>query len=58
MTDQSEKQAPATAAAVLSELVARKAAARGARAFGNSRESERVAAARSASKSKPAMRRG
>ncbi len=59
MNDPSDPSPPKTPAEVLSELVARKAAARS-----NSRspagadpQSERAAAARSAAKSKPAMRR-
>ncbi len=59
MTDQSDNtSAPKTAAAVLSELVARKAAARASRpaAGGSAKAFERAAAAQSASKSKPARR--
>ncbi len=59
MPDQTEDNAPKTATQTLAELVARRKSAQGGgatAALGGRRQSERAAAARSASKSKPALR--
>jgi hypothetical protein len=60
LSDQNDDTAPKSATQTLAELVARRKAAQGAGANagpGGRRQSERAAAARSASKSKPAMRK-
>jgi hypothetical protein len=58
MTDQSDDKPAATADAAKRALAMKQAAAKGAaQAFRGGRGSERAAAARSASKSKPAMRK-
>jgi hypothetical protein len=63
MSDQNNDDAPKdpkSATQALAELVAKRKAAAAAKdgPRGGARESERAAAARSASKSKPAMRKG
>lgn len=61
MTEPSDPAAPPKSASEkLAELVARKAAAAGGYGQGSQgrRETERAAAARAASKSKPALRKG
>ncbi len=59
MSDSNDQGQPKAATLALAELVARRKAALGQTptALGGRRESERAAAARSASKSKPAMRK-
>ncbi len=60
MSSSDDDQAPKSATQTLAELVARRKAAQGGGANvgpGGRRQSERDAAARSASKSKPALRK-